>query len=69
MVSVLFFSVTKKFSYEDVKDLLYSLSNMQFSIISHAVHDMLFPNSYEKQGILAHCLQIQQNQKAHGGKH
>lgn len=34
MFSVLFFSVTKHFSKEYVKDVLYPLANTQFSIIS-----------------------------------
>lgn len=42
---------------------------MQFGIINHAVHDKLSTNIYEKQVIFAHCLEIQQNQKAHNGKH
>lgn len=54
---------------EDSQDLLYSLSNMQFSIINHAIHDKFSTNIYEKQVILAHCLEIQQNQKSHNGKH
>lgn len=67
----LFLTVIKHFflNDEDSWALLYSLSNMQFGIINHAVHDKLSTNIYEKQVILAHCLEIQQNQKAHNGKH
>lgn len=49
MFSVPFLPVTKIFSYEDVKDLLYSLSNMPLLAIPYMTCS---PNVYEKQAVL-----------------